>query len=224
MFVAVVALLLEFYGWQQPFLKMASPVFGLDDLPRNTEIFYAQIYTSISFFVLLVLLPAAYHLLSPLEGNNPYGLSTRNFSTNMRLYYPLLVFMLPVLWVVSGSTSFNQFYPLYRPETLSDLVLYELIYLTQFFAVEFFYRGFCLFRFERLAPGMAIFIMVIPYALLHIHKPFPEAMGSIVAGLVLGLLALKSRSIWPGVLCHCTVALSTDIFCLIRSGRLADLM
>ena len=89
--------------------------------------------------------------------------------------------------------------------------------------MEFFYRGFCLFRFERLAPGFAIFIMVIPYALLHIHKPFPEAMGSIVAGLVLGALALKSRSIWPGVLIHCTVAFCMDWFALIHSGWMAVL-
>ncbi|MFT4518156.1 MAG: hypothetical protein ACI9JM_000533 [Halioglobus sp.] len=222
-FIAVVALLLEFYGWQGPFLLMAEPVFGLQDLNENTAVFYAQIYTSASFFFLLVLLPLLFHLAVPLRGTNPYGLRFSGFSQNVKPYYPLLLIMLPVVWIVCGSESFNQFYPLYKPTTLSDFVLYEAIYLTQFFAVEFFYRGFCLFRFEKLAPGFGIFIMVIPYALLHIHKPFPEALGSIVAGLVLGALALKGRSIWPGIMCHCIVAFSADFFALWRSGRFAEL-
>ncbi len=223
-FIAFIALLLEFYGWQRPFLQMSGPVFGLTDLSTNEVALYSQIYTSASFVILLVGLPTVFHLVAPLDGENPYGLSTKNFTRNMQLYYPLLVIMLPVIWVVSRSTTFNGFYPLYNPNSLPGFFGYELVYLTQFFAVEFFYRGFCLFRFERIAPGLGVFIMVIPYALLHIHKPFPEAMGSIVAGLVLGVLALKSRSIWPGVLCHCTVAFSMDFFCLVNSGKLAELL
>ncbi|MFK7978169.1 MAG: CPBP family glutamic-type intramembrane protease [Halioglobus sp.] len=223
-FIAMITLLLEFYGWQQPFLRMAGPVFGLQDLTANQRIFYAQLYTSVSFMVLLVALPWLFHWVAPLKGSNPYGLSFRNFGANMLRYYPLLIIMLPVIWVACGSESFNTFYPLYKPETLAAFFLYQAIYLPQFFAVEFFYRGFCLFRFERLAPGLGIFIMVIPYALLHIHKPFPEAAGSIVAGLVLGALAIKSRSIWPGVLTHCVVAFSADFFSLWRSGRLWELV
>ncbi len=55
-FIAIVALLLEFYGWQQPFLRMASPVFGLQSLSQNDLLFYAQVYTTASFLALLVLL------------------------------------------------------------------------------------------------------------------------------------------------------------------------
>jgi len=222
--IAVVALLLEFYGWQRPFMQMAVPVFGLEDLTPNELTLMAQLYTSLSFLVLLVFVPCVFHLVAPLPGPNPYGLSCANFGQNMKRYYPLLALMLPVVWIACGSPSFNQFYPLYKPETLTLFFVYEAIYLTQFFAVEFFYRGFCLFRFERLAPGVAVFVMIAPYALLHIHKPFPEAMGSIVAGLILGTLALKSRSIWPGVVTHCTVAFSADLFSLWRSGRLLELL
>ena len=48
-------------------------------------------------------------------------------------------------------------------------------------------------------------------------------LASIVAGLALGMLALKSRSIWPGVIIHCTVAFCMDWFALVRSGRMAAL-
>ena len=53
--------------------------------------------------------------------------------------------------------------------------------------------------------------------------PDSAELASIVAGLVLGWLALKSRSIWPGVLIHCTVAFCMDWFALIHSGWMAVL-
>ena len=105
---------------------------------------------------------------------------------------------------------------------MPDWMLYEFIYMLQFFAVEFFFRGFCLFRLERFAGLYAIPIMVIPYALIHIYKPFPEALGSIAGGLILGYLAIKTRSIWPGLFVHCGVALGMDTFALMRSGWFAS--
>jgi len=120
--------------------------------------------------------------------------------------------------------SFHQFYPLYKPETLKLFLLFELVYLTQFISVEFFFRGFGLFRVERLCPGWGVVLMAIPYSFIHIHKPFGEAVGSIVAGVVLGSLALKTRSIWPGVIVHACIALSADLFSLYHSGRLSLLV
>ena len=107
---------------------------------------------------------------------------------------------------------------MYKPAAMSDWILYECIYMLQFFAVEFFFRGFCLFRLERFAGWYAIPIMVIPYALIHIYKPLPEALGSVAGGLILGYLAIKTRSIWPGFIVHCGIALSMDVFALMRTG------
>ena len=64
----------------------------------------------------------------------------------------------------------------------------------------------------------------LSYALIHIYKPFPEAVGSIIAGYVLGWLALRTRSIWPGVFVHCSVALAMDTLALWQTGRLAQLL
>ena len=57
-------------------------------------------------------------------------------------------------------------------------------------------------------------MMTLPYALIHIHKPFPESIGSIFAGIALGYLALKGRSIWPGVALHLFIAWTTDVLSL----------
>jgi membrane protease YdiL (CAAX protease family) len=56
--------------------------------------------------------------------------------------------------------------------------------------------------------------MVVPYCMIHYGKPMPETLFAIVAGLVLGTLALRTKSIWLGVLIHISVALTMDILSL----------
>jgi hypothetical protein len=52
--------------------------------------------------------------------------------------------------------------------------------------------------------------------MIHYHKPMPEALASIVAGIVLGEIAQRSRSIAGGVLVHASVALSMDLLAMTR--------
>ncbi|MCA9320336.1 MAG: CPBP family intramembrane metalloprotease, partial [Planctomycetes bacterium] len=62
----------------------------------------------------------------------------------------------------------------------------------------------------------AIFVMVIPYAMIHFTKPMPEAFGAIFAGVALGYLAMRTRSFYGGILLHYAVALTMDL--LARSN------
>lgn len=222
--VAVIMLATDRYGLQNFFIR----TFGNNMLRKgydgNDIIFLAQVYFSSFSLVCFVLVPLLYHRLFPItrpDGASPLGLSIRYCAPHLPMYGILLVIMLPVLWFAAQTPGFYHFYPMYKPVSLLSWVLYESVYMVQFFCVEFFFRGFTLFRLQPRFGYHAITIMVVPYALLHIHKPFPEALASIVAGLVLGWLALKSRSIWPGVVVHCGVAFSMDWFALLHSGRLA---
>ena len=72
-----------------------------------------------------------------------------------------------------------------------------------------------------LAPGLrralganAIFVMIVPYCMIHYGKPMPETLGAIGAGLILGTLAMRTRSIWGGVLIHVGVAMTMDVLAL----------
>jgi len=56
--------------------------------------------------------------------------------------------------------------------------------------------------------------------MIHFPKPWLEATGAIFFGLFLGILALRSRSIWGGVAVHTGVALSMDIAALLQRGTL----
>ena len=57
--------------------------------------------------------------------------------------------MTPFLIAATSQESFNKFYPLYRPREMSDWLSFEIIYGFQFLAVEFFFRGYGLFRLEN---------------------------------------------------------------------------
>jgi len=78
--------------------------------------------------------------------------------------------MVPVLWTVSYQR---------------DFAAWELLYLGQFFTLEIFFRGFWLRAMRAFGAG-AIWSMVVPYCMIHYGKPYLEACGAMVAGVVLG--------------------------------------
>ena len=55
--------------------------------------------------------------------------------------------------------------------------------------------------------------------MIHFGKPFPETVGAIVAGLVLGTMALRSKSIIPGICVHFTIAIGMDLLSLWQQGN-----
>jgi membrane protease YdiL (CAAX protease family) len=132
------------------------------------------------------------------------------------LLSPILVFVV----LVSLGEEFVNHYPFYRLAGRSwfDLIVWELLYLSQFVFLEFFFRGFMLNALRPAMGANAIWVMCVPYLMIHFPKLWLEATGAILFGLFLGILALRSRSIWGGVLVHAGVALSMDIAALLRKG------
>lgn len=126
--------------------------------------------------------------------------------------------MIPVLLlVVHLFPAFQAKYPLNKLAAASwkTLLLYELAYGAYLFAWEFFFRGFMLFGLEKRFGNYSILIQTIPFAVMHYSKPFPEAMGSIVAGLLLGAVAFETRSFIYGGAIHWLVAASMDIIAVM---------
>ncbi|EGV50599.1 putative CAAX amino terminal protease [endosymbiont of Riftia pachyptila (vent Ph05)] len=156
------------------------------------------------------------------EPANEYGLQlaeTRRFWLwYLALATPILLFA----WFASARPDFLAHYPFYRQASRSifDLLAWEIIYLLQFFFLEFFFRGFLLHACQRAFGLNALFVMMLPYLMIHFAKPWLEASGAIFFGLLLGLLALRSRSIWGGVAVHSSIALGMDLMALYRSGTL----
>ena len=149
-----------------------------------------------------------------------FGLSFSGVARHMPLYLLLYLLVLPFIFFASRDPAFLRTYPF--ADSARDgalLFLYwELLYGLQFFALEFFFRGFMIFGLEERFGRNAIFVMVVPYCMLHFHKPMLEAAGAIVAGLVLGALALRTRSILGGVIIHWAVAVTMDVLAIIGRG------
>ncbi|RZA09054.1 MAG: CPBP family intramembrane metalloprotease, partial [Moraxellaceae bacterium] len=89
-----------------------------------------------------------------------------------------------------------------------------------FVCLEFFFRGFILNALRPALGANAIWVMCVPYLMIHFPKLWLEATGAILFGLFLGILALRSRSIWGGVLVHAGVALTMDIAAILRKQGL----
>jgi membrane protease YdiL (CAAX protease family) len=142
-----------------------------------------------------------------------------------RTYLLLVCAILPVVFAISFTPAFQQSYPFYRQAGRSgfDFLIWELSYLSTFVAVEFFFRGYLLFGLRRAFGSHALFISMLPYCMIHVLKPAPEALGSIFAGLLLGVLALATGSLWCGVLLHVSVALSMDVLASLHSASLPSL-
>ena len=129
----------------------------------------------------------------------------------------LYLVMLPLVYLASRQAGFQRAYPFFAFERLGtgNLLLGLGIRGIGMFAWEFICRGYLLFGFERRVGGpTAIAVQTIPFAVMHVGKPGPEAIGSIVAGIVLGIVALRNRSFIPGVILHWSVAATLDIFAL----------
>lgn len=73
-----------------------------------------------------------------------------------------------------------------------------------------FFRGWWLGVLRKSFGSGAIFAMAVPYCMIHYGKPYLEACGAIIAGIALGSLSMKTKSIYQGFLVHITVAALMD--------------
>jgi membrane protease YdiL (CAAX protease family) len=135
-------------------------------------------------------------------------------------YLALFALVLPAIVLASLRPEFVRYYPFYRLAGRSwlDLASWELLYAAHFVALEFFFRGFWLTALRAQLGSQAVYVALVPYCMIHFSKPLLEVVAAIPAGIVLGLLAMRARSIWGGALLHVAVAWTMDALALLQSG------
>jgi len=152
-----------------------------------------------------------------------YGVKLKGVFSLWWMYILMLAVMLPIVFVVSRSDGFQATYPFFEPLPNEPLWprfwIWEVAYFLQFVGLEFFFRGFLLHGIRRRFGAYAIFVMMVPYCMIHFGKPMPETFAAIFAGIILGFMSLKTRSIWMGAALHVTVALTMDTCALWRAGK-----
>jgi membrane protease YdiL (CAAX protease family) len=151
---------------------------------------------------------AVWKLFFPQDSLLDMGLRVRGFFKHAWIYGAFLAIVLPTMLIVCRQPDFGSYYPFYKGASRSwlDLLVWEGMYFVQFFALEMFFRGFWLGALRRSFGSGAIFAMAVPYCMIHFGKPFLEANGAIVAGIALGSLSMRTKSIYQGFFVHITVA------------------
>ena len=160
-------------------------------------------------------------LREPIGG---FGLRVKGILPHAKIYGLMLAGIAPLVVLVSFFKSFQSKYPFYVPHMgeswWPNFILWELLYAGQFAALEFFFRGFMVHGTKYRLGYASVWVMMVPYMMIHFGKPLPECVGSIIAGFVLGTLSLKSNSVWWGVGIHVAVAWGMDLLSLWQRGLL----
>ena len=135
----------------------------------------------------------------------------------------ILVMCSVVLGVVATSfmPSLRASYPVFRGASKGFwfLLLSESLTVAMILVTELFYRGVALSLLYQRLGSSALYLLALVYGLDHIGAPTSELAGSFLVALLLGRLALATKSIWPGFMVHVSCAVAVDITSVFYSCR-----
>jgi CAAX protease family protein len=225
---AVVLTLQNYLGGDHGWIVGLLRVLGLGETGERFDAFMEDplpgyVYWALFSFATYVGPPCLVIVLFG-ERIRDYGVKPRGAFTDWWIYVVMFGIMFPILLIVSQSSAFQATYPFYKIRYNQPLWpnfwIWEVSYFLQFIGLEFFFRGFMVHGTKHRFGFYSIFVMTVPYCMIHFGKPMPETFGAIVAGMVLGFMSLKTRSIWMGAAIHISVAVSMDFLSMWRKGLL----
>lgn len=198
-------------------LTVASPSFYYDHFGKNrldSRIYWFLMDGSFMFLIPVISIKFVFKKkLSDFGftlGDKKFGLITSAI---------FFAFMFVIVMIVSSSIEFKLAYP-QGGEALRNnyqlLFLYELCILVYMLGWEFLWRGYMLFGLKEKLGLYTIFIQMIPFFILHKGKPEIELFASILAGVILGVQALRSRSFIYSWILHWMVMVSIDVISVLR--------
>lgn len=148
-----------------------------------------------------------------------YGFNKQN--TQLKIYWLLLLIMVPLIAIASTQRDFLAMYPQYsRFIYISELdtfkewlrvTFFELCYGYDFMMNEFFFRGLIVLALAKYLGKGAILPMVCFYVCIHFGKPLGETISSFFGGMILGVIAYETKSIYGGVIIHIGIAWLMEI-------------
>lgn len=205
---------------ETPFSEVGEAAVFPSDNNLPTLMWWA--FVSVFFYFVL---PAIWVKFLQKRKLSEIGMSFAIEKSFAKLLIVCLAVMLPLVYLMSLTGSFSTKYPFLQiyndaPYIGWTLLVWELAYFAQFFGLEFFFRGFLLHSLKPALGLYSIFVMTVPYTMIHFGKPMAETFAAIFAGIFLGWLSYKNGNIWLGLVLHCTVAFSMDILALWNKGIL----
>jgi hypothetical protein len=191
--------------------------------PRFTDnvVLDGYIWWGLAVAVVFIVLPLVIARVGAGLTPRDLGLKLKGTLHDLPIYALLYALFFPVLWIVSRDPHFQRTYPFFKPAggpTSQEFLIFQAVYCLQFLGVELFFRGFLVLGLKRVLGLASVLVMLAPYCMIHYYKPMPEALGSIGAGLLLGLLSWRTGTIVYGWWLHYAVALTMDLLALGQRG------
>ena len=142
------------------------------------------------------------------RGTNTLGLGPGNWKRGAMVIAVGVPLAVAAVIVLLQNPAAGQMYASQRGTAL------ELVsaYAPPVLQVEVCFRALLLFVLARqLGPATAIAMSALLYGLVHLDKPFAEALGSIPVGIALAAAALWTRSVWYGFVVHLSGSVSLTL-------------
>ncbi|HPG12571.1 MAG TPA: CPBP family intramembrane metalloprotease [Chitinophagaceae bacterium] len=200
-------------------LLLAPFIFALK-VSLNTDLTFSESLAENNFWNHIIYWPVLLIICGSLifitwKGFHPvettYGLTTKNI--NWKPYIIMLAMMIPLIALAATQPDFQSVYPKLKniQSNSGELqwwqwLLFEFSYGSDFFTIEFFFRGFLILAFIKWAGKDAILPMACFYCTIHFGKPLGECISSYFGGILLGIVVYNTRSIWGGLLVHLGIA------------------
>jgi hypothetical protein len=173
------------------------------------------IYWPLALFVFFLVLYIAWKIVKPSQVF--YGTNTQGLKVGP--YIGILLIMVPLVAAASTQLDFLAVYPKLKNlhPVLSEhgnwlyQLAYEISYGTDFITIELFFRGFLILGFIKYAGKESILPMAVFYCAIHFGKPLAECVSSFFGGIILGVTAYNTRTIWGGVIVHLGIAWLMEI-------------
>lgn len=202
--------------WSAFALTLLVTVLGRSELAARFGRFRGHLFYFGAFATLLLAVPVAVGAV--LGGQTQlarWGLTFGNLSVGLLLLVLALPAIAVVVLIASRDRELSGFYPLAGNDIDSpaSLVFYELIYLVCYYpAWELCFRGvFFLALIPLVGVIPALGIETALSVLMHIGHPRSEVLGTVVGGVLFGLVALLTGSVFYSFLIHAAIGISVDV-------------
>jgi len=173
------------------------------------------VFSFLIAFVLLGLIPALLVRYLFHERLADYGVCIGDKVRTVRSILVLCPCFILAGYIASTDPAVQAQYPINPSAGRSPAMfaIHAATYLLFYLGWEFHFRGFVQFGLrQRLGDVNALLVQVLASGLLHIGRPASEIYASFFAGLLWGVLAIRTRSLLSGLVQHYILGVSLDWF------------
>lgn len=167
--------------------------------------------TAFSGFLIMFVLPAIAIKFVFKRPLSDFGLRIPdNLREAVGLSLLTIIIYLPIMLFLSGIPSFQKYY-LVKQNFGAFLLLMLSANTIYYFSEEFIFRGFLFFGLWDKLKFHVFWIVNLIFAVFHAGKPPLEILVAFFSGLAFSYLSFRTKSFFPAVVVHLTLALILNI-------------